>query len=476
MNAFQRDKNLKELTAAEVPNTCKVISNVQCLGEGVDVPSLDAVVFMDRKSSQVDIVQCVGRAMRTAPGKKYGYIIIPIAIPEKENVQESLKNSDNYSTIWAVLQALRSHDEKFNAQINQLKFNADMLDCTSEAHKEYGDDFKLRAVDANFRPVGQETSRGTEEINQQYALDFARIKDEIRVQIVDKCGDKNYVTNWAKNVGGIAEVYKDKLTTMIDSNQDQVGDVFNNVLESLKVNVSQAITRDDALKMLYQHLVAIPVFDGLFGDNNFSRNNPIAREIQDLVNIINRQPDIKEHRDALEKHDYNIKNYIAGLKTAEEKQEFLKEIYEDIHAEINAKDAEKHGVVYTPIKVVDFMIRATDQIMQKEMGRRLTDENVKIYDPFTGTGTFITRLMQQDGIIDKKDLKRKFEKEIFASELMLLSYYIAMVNIEQSYIARAKDLGVETDNTVFQHGALFDVFGPDNAGKLPGNRRIGGEY
>ena len=384
MNTFTRDQKLRQLTEAPGPNQCTVISNVQCLGEGVDVPTLDAVIFMDRKNSQVDIVQCVGRAMRRAPGKKFGYVIIPIAIPEKENVQESLKSSDNYSTIWAVLQALRSHDEKFNAQINQLKFNADMLDQTSAAYRDHGDNFKLAVVDGNDQRAAQVGGQETEEINKQYELDFARLKDEIRVQIVDKCGDKNYVTNWAKNVGGIAEVYKNQLTTMIETNQDNVGEVFNNVLESLKVNVSAAITREEALQMLYQHLVAIPVFDGLFGGNNFSRNNPIAREIQELVNIIHDQPEIQEHREALEKHDYHIRNYIAGLKTTAEKQEFLKEIYEDIHAEINAKAAEKHGVVYTPVKVVDFMIRATDQIMQKEMGRRLTDENVKIYDPVHG--------------------------------------------------------------------------------------------
>lgn len=102
---------------------CRILSNAKCLSEGVDVPALDAVMFLSPKNSMVDVVQSVGRVMRKAAGKDYGYIILPVGIPGDMSPQEALKDNKRYQVVWKVLQALRSHDDRFNAIVNQIELN-----------------------------------------------------------------------------------------------------------------------------------------------------------------------------------------------------------------------------------------------------------------------------------------------------------------------------------------------------------------
>lgn len=102
---------------------CRVLSNAKCLTEGVDVPALDAVMFLNARKSIVDVVQAVGRVMRRSPGKEYGYVILPIGIPAGMSPEEALRDNENYQVVWQVLQALRSHDERLAAEINKIDIN-----------------------------------------------------------------------------------------------------------------------------------------------------------------------------------------------------------------------------------------------------------------------------------------------------------------------------------------------------------------
>ncbi len=116
MRSMDRERLMNWLKADEGTG-CRALSNCRCLSEGVDVPALDSVIFMGTKSSLVDVVQSVGRVMRKAKGKRYGYIIIPVVIPESEDPEAVLSNNDNYKIVWDVLRALRSHDERLDAEI-----------------------------------------------------------------------------------------------------------------------------------------------------------------------------------------------------------------------------------------------------------------------------------------------------------------------------------------------------------------------
>lgn len=124
MNAMERDELLSWLKSeSKVENECKVLTNARCLSEGVDVPNLDAVMFLSPRNSQVDVVQSVGRVMRRAEGKKYGYIIIPVVIPSTQSPEEALNDNKTYQVVWSVLNALRAHDDRFNAEINKIDLN-----------------------------------------------------------------------------------------------------------------------------------------------------------------------------------------------------------------------------------------------------------------------------------------------------------------------------------------------------------------
>ena len=120
MNASQKEAKLDWLKAEPPEDTCRILSNVRCLSEGVDVPALDAVLFLTPRNSQVDVVQSVGRVMRNAPGKKRGYIVLPVVIPAGLEPHEALNDNKTYKVVWQVLQALRSHDDRFDAMVNKL--------------------------------------------------------------------------------------------------------------------------------------------------------------------------------------------------------------------------------------------------------------------------------------------------------------------------------------------------------------------
>ena len=120
MNASAKEAKLAWLKAEPPDETCRILSNVRCLSEGVDVPALDAVLFLTPRNSQVDVVQSVGRVMRNAPGKRRGYVVLPVVIPMGVEPHEALNDNQTYKVVWQVLQALRSHDDRFDAMVNKL--------------------------------------------------------------------------------------------------------------------------------------------------------------------------------------------------------------------------------------------------------------------------------------------------------------------------------------------------------------------
>jgi len=123
MGASRRNELLSWLKEEHDAGECRILTNVRCLSEGVDVPNLDAVMFLSARNSQVDVVQSVGRVMRTAPGKNYGYIIIPVLVPSNVEAERALDDNERYKVVWTVLNALRAHDDRFNAEVNKIELN-----------------------------------------------------------------------------------------------------------------------------------------------------------------------------------------------------------------------------------------------------------------------------------------------------------------------------------------------------------------
>ena len=426
MTAPQRDERLSWLKEETENNECRILTNVRCLSEGVDVPSLDAVMFLSARNSQVDVVQSVGRVMRKAPGKKYGYIIIPIVVPSDIEPDVALNDNERYRVVWTVLNALRAHDDRFNATINRIELN-----------RKRPNNILIGRPD-NFTSDGGETlaaegpsayGKGSK-ISQQLAMQFEQLQSVVFARMVQKVGDRRYWEQWAKNVAEIAERQVERIKR-ITSEKGEHKKAFENFLKGLQKNINPSITQQEAIEMLSQHIITKPVFEALFEGYSFVKNNPISVSMQAMLDLLEEQA-IEKDTETLQRFYDSVKMRAADIDNAEGKQRIIVELYDKFFKTAFPKMVERLGIVYTPVEVVDFIIHSVADVLEKEFGRSISDENIHILEPFAGTGTFITRLLQS-GRIKLKDLPRKYKHEIHANEIVLLAYYIAAVNIENTY-------------------------------------------
>lgn len=424
MSAPIRDEMLAWLKAGGEDNECRILTNVRCLSEGVDVPSLDAVLFLSARNSQVDVVQSVGRVMRKAPGKKYGYIIIPVVVPADVDAALALDDNDRYKVVWTVLNALRAHDDRFNAIVNKIELNINRPSQILVGRPEY-------TFDRDGMPsLVNENQAAYSSIAQQLSIQFQQLQSVVFARMVQKVGDRRYWEQWAKSVADIATRQTERITNLI-AKDDKHQKAFELFLAGLHKNINPSITQAEAIEMLSQHIITKPVFDALFEGYSFVQHNPMSQSMQKMLDLLEEQA-FEKDAETLEKFYESVKMRAAGIDNAEGKQRIIIELYDKFFKTAFPKMVEKLGIVYTPVEVVDFIIHSVADILKKEFDRDISDENVHLLDPFTGTGTFITRLLQS-GLIKQKDLERKYRNEIHANEIVLLAYYIASVNIENAF-------------------------------------------
>ncbi len=429
MNAAHRNAHLAWLSEEPGANECRILTNVRCLSEGVDVPALDAVMFLSPRRSQVDIVQAVGRVMRKAPGKQYGYIILPISTPAGEVPEDVLDKDNKYDVVWDVLQALRAHDDRFNAEINQLQINHGR-----GKHIVIGGVGRQKGTGGKKGGDGTDGSPGV--IETPYLPDFDLSVDKWRMailaQVVKKCGTRRYWETWSKDIADIALRQQDAIRRLLEDPATRKK--FDRFLKGLRDNINKNISHDDAVEMLAQQAITSPVFDALFGGkDSFASRNPVSQTMDAMLQLIHEQTSEDDRRKLADFYE-SVKARAAGVNTAEGKQKVVVELYDKFFKNAFPSMANKLGIVYTPTEIVDFIIHSVHQVLQTEFDCKdgLAAPGVRVLDPFTGTGTFIVRLIQS-GLIPPEVLQRKYREEMFASEIVLLAYYIACVNIEEAY-------------------------------------------
>lgn len=448
--APERDEMLGWLKAPTEGNECRILTNVRCLSEGVDVPSLDAVLFLSARNSQVDVVQSVGRVMRKAPGKKYGYIIIPVVVPADVEADKALDDNERYKVVWTVLNALRAHDDRFNATVNKIELNKKKPTNILVGRPEYSFDEEGKPQEWNEDSPGYGTDK---DFSSQLALQFEQLQGVVYARMVQKVGDRRYWEQWAKDVAKIAERQIERITYLIETKKDQ-RKAFDSFLEGLQKNINPSITREQAVEMLAQHIITQPIFEALFEGYSFAKNNPVSTSMQSMLDVLEAGNNLAQQDETLQRFYESVRKRAEGIDNADGKQRIIIELYDKFFKAAFPKMAEQLGIVYTPLEIVDFIIRSVEEVLRQEFERSLSDENIHILDPFTGTGTFLTRLLQS-GVIQKKDLLRKYNSELHANEIVLLAYYIAAVNIENVY----HDLiGSSTEYDPFEGIVLTDTF------------------
>lgn len=438
MGATERNAALAWLAEeADDPQECRVVTNVRCLSEGVDVPALDAVLFLSARNSQVDVVQSVGRVMRSfrrgqPDEKKYGYIIIPVIVPEGTTPEEALNDNKTFSVVWDILNALRSHDDHFNAHVNTIALNRDKgakVTVGLPGLGRTGVGGSTLAGDANDHHDAQEISN--QEVAHQLTLQFGATQQNIFAKLVEKCGDRLYWENWAAEVGEIAKKYIARIARLVTSHGGKYSDEFDEFVRTLRHNLNPGITAEQCIEMLAQHLITRPVFEALFADYQFVSNNSISSSMQQMIDLLESEA-VDKDLTVLSNFYESVRANVGKIDNLEGKQTVIKNLYEKFFKRAFPLTVEKLGTVYTPVECVDFILHSVDEVLKSEFGAALTHENVHVLDPFTGTGTFITRLLQS-GLIRPEDMVRKYRHEIHANELVLLAYYIADVNIESVF-------------------------------------------
>lgn len=420
-----RNEKLDWLKEPSPESTVRILSNAKCLSEGVDVPALDAVMFMNPRKSVVDVVQSVGRVMRKMAGKKFGYVILPIGIPSGVEPDEALNNNDKYRVVWQVLQALRAHDERFDAEVNKI-------DLTKKTNRLMVD--VIGAGGGKSEDEEDSATKGADKVQGALQLDFSKIeawRDAILSKVVQKVGQRRYWENWATDVAAIAEAHSTRINALVNGDNKLIRDEFEAFTEGLRLNLNPDISHDDAVQMLSQHLITQPVFDALFEGYAFSENNPVSQVMNAMVKVLDGE-NLGNETAKLEAFYESVRVRAAGIDDAAAKQTIVKDLYEKFFSTAFSKTSEKLGIVYTPNEIVDFIIHSVNDILKDEFNTSISDEGVHVLDPFTGTGTFIVRLLQS-GLIKPHDLARKYRYELHANEIVLLAYYVAAINIEETY-------------------------------------------
>lgn len=436
---------------------CRILTNARCLTEGVDVPNLDAVLFLNPRNSMVDVIQAVGRVMRRAEGKKYGYIILPIAIPDGMSTAQALSDNKRYKVVWQVLQALRAHDERMDATIHQIELNASDPESIIVQTVDLAPKKEKDSIGANDTEAPEDSITPGEQTTLTFPAQ--EWKDGVYAKIVDKVGTREYWDDWSKDIATIAGRHITMIRHLLDeaSPESELRTVFAQFVEGLQQTLNPAIDEDQAIEMLAQHLITQPVFDAMFAGHRFTELNPISLAMQNVVDHLNANAAFEKERESLSAFYESVQRRVKDLDNAAAKQHVIKDLYDKFFQNAFPRIAERLGIVFTPVPVVDYILRSADVALRESFGKSLSDEGVSIIEPFVGTGTFITRLLQL-GLIRPEDLERKYTRELFANELVLLSYYIAAINIETVYGEVAKEHGLGSEYVPFNGMVLTDTF------------------
>lgn len=466
MGADKKEQRLNWLKATPEPQQdengierpiCRVLSNVRCLSEGVDVPALDAVLFLTPRNSQVDVVQSVGRVMRLSEGKKRGYIILPVVIPPNVDANKALDDNMTYKVVWQVLNALRSHDDRFDAMINKMDLTGidrskmEVIAITDKVSVKA----KKKGAGKGGTTIGTPTKKKkdeTEDVQQSFSFESGEIERAIVAKVVQKVGNRHHWEDWANDISKIAQTHIKLITDILERPEcDKERAIFDEFAHEIRDDLNNAVSDAEIIEMLAQHLITRPVFDALFDEYSFAAHNPMAQAMQKVLDVLD-QYQLESETEALQRFYDSVKLRASGIDSAEGKQKIIVELYDKFFRNAFPRMTERLGIVYTPVEVVDFIIHSVNDVLQQEFGKSFADEGVHVLDPFTGTGTFISRLLQS-GLIPPKKLSYKYKNEIHANELVLLAYYIAAINIEAVYHSEIID-----EYAPFEGICLTDTF------------------
>ena len=336
MGAKARGSKLDWLKAETDAQTCRILTNARCLSEGVDVPSLDAILFLHARKSQIDVVQAVGRVMRKSPGKSRGYIILPIGIPPDLSPREALRDNERYKVVWQTLNALRAHDERLKFDLNQMSLGQEIdhkiaiVGFAEPKHYPPGLDGvgpdpitgrlpETTAVDAignsqrNVSHIGTaEKIKDPDGFVEQLSFQIDEVAVALRARMVDMCTEPAAWDSWARDIAVIAESHSNRLRELLGAPNSPHRADLAEFLAALRSNLNPSIREEEAIEMLAQHLITRPVFDTLFAGVGFCDQNPVARALSAVLDKLN-WTNLEAENRSLEGFYDSVKDQVSGL-------------------------------------------------------------------------------------------------------------------------------------------------------------------
>ena len=448
MPTNERERRLAILREP-VRGEAHIVCNVGCLSEGVDVPALDAVIFLSPKKSPIALVQSVGRVMRRFEGKRYGYVIVPVIVPMGQDPNDVVK-STAFKPVWDILSALRSHDETLAAELSSHTYT----------HVRY---VRLGSG-ADLSPQGRAARRRRGQAQDCQPSLFEAMPVEttelLYARMTEVVGDRMYWPTWSKKVGDVATRFVERISAMLA--QGRHAAEMDGFVAQLRESVNPSIGRQEAVAFLAQHLVSRPVFDALFTDYDFIANNPVSRAMNHMVDLLEGEA-FADDRRLLSNFAEQVRMVCKGLDTAAKRQEMIRTLYEQFFKAALPKAAEQLGIVYTPVECVDFIVRSVDSILRRDFGMTLglATSGCRALDPFAGTGTFTARALQylagrED--VPNEALRQAYRQGLLCNEIVPLSYYVADVNIETAFNGLDRQRATEQPYEQYDGICLADTF------------------
>ncbi len=416
MSTVERDDLLSRLEKDLNPLEGRILTNVRCLNEGIDVPALDAVLFLSARSSQIDIVQSIGRVMRKSPGKKFGYIIIPVISNDKITSGDDIfsKNYPEYQIVWNVMNALAAHDELFGDEISKLTYTFGKYTKNQKAMvgQVHGDGVKINEFDEQG------------EMNVQ----IKHFRQLIKAKTVTI--EQGFLLRWVKEIKQVYESQKHQINDALRKD-DNFRRTFNRYHERFNLSHNE-ISTEEFIDNIAQYEVMHPIFNALF-KNQFAHDNDVNIYFKTVLKQLATAATNDADQKKLNKFYESVKSKTDNIDTAGGKQALIMNIYNKFFTMVFPKEVAKLGIVYTPIPIVDFIVKSVADLLPIHFqNTTINDHGVYIIDPFAGTGSFIVRLLENN-LIDPANILHKYSNEIYANEITLLAYYVASINIINSF-------------------------------------------
>ena len=447
--AKERSRLIRWLQQARTAQ-CRILTNARCLSEGIDVPALDAVAFLNQKTgvrgrSRIGLIQAVGRVMRTAPHKTEGYIILPVVVVKKDPNQpisesnQQLLNS-SYSNLVQIVNDLTSHDEVFRRQLDQYKLSKrqerllDKIiivgDKKSKTLKHDQDSHTKQSTPRSERD--SKIPRHT-----QLQLEIVRaIKDGIFTCVARAGNRVKSLTDFEAPLRSFRTKVNQHLKRALQFNL-KFKTAIHQFTQDLKTTINDSVTEQAAIDMVLQHYLTLPVFESIFRNHDFVRQNLISQALERVISSLGSELKQLRSNDA----DYQaflqwVKDKTEGLSSWQDRDAFVKKFYSSFFRIFDPRVAQKLGIVYTPNEVVDFMLKGVQYLLKKHFNTSFNDENVNVLDPFAGTGTFLTHLLGSPHFITAEKLLNKYKSGVFAKEILLLPYYLSSLNLQTTLVNR----------------------------------------